>query len=189
MTVSEKREKTTIFMEREALQKALQRLGIDYRLFEARGLHPFEEAGALEVIQTDADGREHRLAPEAATAWRRMQQAAQADAITLFAVSAFRGIERQIRIIRRKLDAGKPLEKILTENAPPGYSEHHTGRAVDIGTAGEPPLELTFGETPAFAWLQKRAREFDFTLSYPENNAQGYQYEPWHWCHRDKSEP
>jgi D-alanyl-D-alanine carboxypeptidase len=176
-------------MDSKRLQAELQRLGIDGRRLKDRGLHAFEEAEALEIIQTDEDGREHQLTPEAAAAWHRLQQAASAEGITLFAVSAFRGIERQIRIIRRKLEAGKPLEQILVENAPPGYSEHHTGRAVDIGTTGEPLLELSFGETPAFGWLLQHAGEFDFTLSYPADNAQGYQYEPWHWCHRYHEHP
>jgi|SRR5690625_1982946 len=166
------------------LERELENLGIDTGAFAARGLRPVEEARRLEVVQRDADGREHRLTPDAAGAWRTMRQAAEGDGITLFVVSAYRSVERQIGIIRRKLDAGKTLEQILIENAPPGYSEHHTGRALDLGTSGEPLLELTFGETAAFAWLHRHAPEFDFLLSYPENNAQGFQYEPWHWCYQ-----
>jgi D-alanyl-D-alanine carboxypeptidase len=167
----------------QALKNELERLRISPALLAARGLHQFAEAERLEIVQTDADGREHSLTPEAAAAWYRMQQAAEMEGVALFVVSAFRGIERQIGIVRRKLERGRTIEQILRENAPPGYSEHHTGRAVDIGTAGEPLLELSFGETPAYEWLQRRAGEFGFALSYPEGNGEGYQYEPWHWCY------
>jgi hypothetical protein len=42
-------------------------------------------------------------------------------------VSAFRSVERQAEIVRRKLAAGGRIEEILTVCAPPGFSEHHTG--------------------------------------------------------------
>ncbi|MDN5865082.1 MAG: M15 family metallopeptidase [Gammaproteobacteria bacterium] len=167
----------------EALQRQLAGLGISSARLESRGLHPFAEAGRLEVVQTDDDGREHQLTPEAAAAWRHLHRAAEEDGVILFIASAFRGIERQIQIIQRKLDAGQSLEAILAVNAPPGYSEHHSGRAVDIGTPDDPLLEASFADTPAFAWLVRRAGEFGFVLSYPEGNQSGYRCEPWHWCY------
>lgn len=104
------------------------------------------------------------------------------DGVSLFIVSAFRSIERQAEIVRRKLDAGETIQEVLTVCAPPGFSEHHTGRAVDVSTPGTPPLEVEFDGTPAFAWLMEQANDFGFHLSYPKGNPQGYQYEPWHWC-------
>ncbi|HEY4990089.1 MAG TPA: D-alanyl-D-alanine carboxypeptidase family protein, partial [Opitutaceae bacterium] len=70
-------------------------------------------------------------------------------------------------------------------NAAPGYSEHHTGRAVDIGVPDEPPLEEGFALTQAFSWLTAHAREFGFALSYACGNPQGIAYEPWHWLYAD----
>lgn len=167
----------------EQLEARLATLGICGARLERCGVRRFIEAQRLEVVQADADGRQHRLTPETAAAWRRLRGAADNDGVVVFVVSAFRGIERQMKIIRRKLDAGQSLEAVLALNAPPGYSEHHSGRAVDVGTAAEPLLETSFADTPAFAWLQTRAGEFGFTLSYPENNDSGYRYEPWHWCY------
>ena len=112
-----------------------------------------------------------------------MRAAALEDGIELQVVSAFRSIDRQAEIIRRKLDAGQCIDDILCVSAPPGFSEHHTGRAVDIGTPGSPVLETAFEQTAAFAWLVANAGRFGFHMSYPENNRWGYQYEPWHWCH------
>lgn len=170
-------------MDTQKLPNELERLGISATLLDARGLHPFAEAERLEVVQTDADGRRHSLTPEAASAWQRMYRAARKDDVILLVVSAFRSVERQIRIVRRKLDAGQTLEEILAVNAPPGYSEHHTGRAVDIGTPNEPLLESSFSRTNAYDWLRRHGNEFGFVLSYPQGNAAGYRYEPWHWCY------
>jgi D-alanyl-D-alanine carboxypeptidase len=73
---------------------------------------------------------------------------------------------------------------LLGVSAPPGYSEHHSGGAVDVTTEGVPPLELDFEDTPAFRWLSDHAHKFGFHLSFPRDNPCGYAYEPWHWCFR-----
>jgi zinc D-Ala-D-Ala carboxypeptidase len=165
------------------VETTLAHLGISPASLAGRGLCRHEEAVDLELVQVDADGREHYLIPQAAAAWRGMKAAASNDGIDLVVASAFRSIERQALIIQRKLDAGMDIASILEASAPPGYSEHHTGRAVDIATPGGPILEVEFESSPAFAWLQGRANDFGFFLSYPAGNRCGYQYEPWHWCY------
>lgn len=157
-------------------------LGIAIASLAARGLCEHEEASHLALAETADNGREHQLTPPAAAAWRAMKEAAARDGIEIHIVSAYRSIARQIEIIRSKLDAGMGIEAILEVNAAPGFSEHHTGRAVDIATPGSPALATAFDSTPAFVWLMAHAGEFGFTLSYPAGNSQGYQYEPWHWC-------
>ena len=149
-----------------------------------KGLPYQPEAGELVLAEVGDDGREHRLTPAAAAGWRAMKAAAQAEGVALRIVSAFRSVERQAEIVRAKLDRGLSLDAILEVSAPPGYSEHHTGRAVDITTEGVPALEVEFEKTHAFRWLLTHAGEFGFSLSYPAGNAHGYAYEPWHWCHR-----
>lgn len=162
-----------------------QELGISYASLAARGLSECTEAQCLEVVERGPDGREHMLVPDAAQAWRSLQGAALDAGVSLFIVSAFRSIERQAQIVRRKLEAGSRIEDILTVCAPPGFSEHHTGRAVDVSTPGSPSLEVEFEQTPAFAWLLANANRFGFHLSYPKGNSLGYQYEPWHLCYQD----
>ena len=160
-------------------------LGISSTLLAARGLRECEEAECLEVAESGADGRNHLLVATAAEAWRTLKAAALRGAVSLFIVSAFRSVERQAEIVRRKLDAGATIEEILTVCAPPGFSEHHTGRAVDVSTFGTPSLEVEFDQTRAFAWLTEHANDFGFYLSYPAGNPHGYQYEPWHWRFQD----
>ena len=104
----------------------LTALGISSELITARGLRESEEAMALEVAEVGADGRDHLLIPLAAEAWRHLKAAALVDGIDLFIVSAFRSIDRQAEIVRRKLETGAAIESILTICAPPGFSEHRT---------------------------------------------------------------
>jgi zinc D-Ala-D-Ala carboxypeptidase len=164
------------------LRAALDTLGIPATLPRRRGLRRHREARRLAPAGLGSDGRDRFLEPVTASAWRTMRRAAQTDGIELLLVSAFRSIEFQAALIRAKLDRGMALGDVLSVNAPPGYSEHHTGRAVDLGVAGCAALDEAFERTDAFAWLQTHAGRFGFVLSYPRDNAQGYLYEPWHWC-------
>lgn len=80
-------------------------LGISSGVIAARGLRVCEEASSLEVAEVGADGREHLLVAAAAEAWCNLKSAALGDGVPLFIVSAFRSIERQSEIVRRKLEA------------------------------------------------------------------------------------
>jgi zinc D-Ala-D-Ala carboxypeptidase len=150
-------------------------------LIARRSFIEYEEADHLIVAHVDADGREHLLVPDAAEAWHRMHASAARSCVSLLIISAFRSVARQEEIVRRKLSAGQSIEQVLMATAPSGCSEHHTGRALDIGTEGGAVLEPEFEQTAAFAWLQQNASTFGFCLSYPRENSQGYVYEPWHW--------
>ena len=163
-------------------------LGIPPDYATMRGLPFHTEASSAELVtvaEAAADHREILLIALAAAAWCRLRDAAAADGITLLPLSGFRSIARQTEIIRAKLAAGRTIDDILRTIAAPGCSEHHTGRALDLGTPGEPSLEEGFAQTPAYAWLTRRAGEFGFMLSYPRDNPHGIGFEPWHWCWRD----
>jgi D-alanyl-D-alanine carboxypeptidase len=162
----------------------LSDLGIPPGLIAARGLLPCAEASELVIAEVDESGKEHLLTPDAAAAWRQLRDAANQDGLKLEIVSAFRSFDRQVEIVSGKLEQGISIEAILSVCAPPGFSEHHTGRAVDVTTPGCEPLEATFEHTAAFEWLQANARRFGFFFSYPRGNAFGYIFEPWHWCYR-----
>jgi zinc D-Ala-D-Ala carboxypeptidase len=145
----------------------------------------YSEAKTLVLAGTDPDGKQHLLTPRAAMAWTLMRDTAGGEGIQIFLVSAFRSIDRQAEIVRRKFASGIPVDQILSVSALPGYSEHHTGRAIDVGAPGSTVLEEEFERTAAYSWLQARAAEFGFRLSYPRGNSTGYLFEPWHWCYQD----
>lgn len=142
------------------------------------------ECDDLVSIGLDMFDREQRLERQTALQWHSMHTAAASDGVALAVISGFRSFDYQRQIIERKLAAGQSIEQILRASAVPGYSEHHTGRAIDIGTPGFPALTEEFEQTPAFEWLTRRARDFGFYMTYPRNNPFGIMYEPWHWFHR-----
>lgn len=126
--------------------------------------------------------REQRLLAPAAAAWRQMVAAAARDEIQLQLVSAYRSVAYQEGILRKKLEKGRAIDEILQISAAPGFSEHHSGRAVDVTAPGLPVLEEVFEDSEAFAWLGEHAAEYGFCLSYPRGNPHGVAYEPWHWA-------
>ena len=167
----------------QRIAEAREKLGITDDLLAGRDLALQAEAPELEFIQRDPDGREHRLTPGTAGAWRAMQAAAAEEGVVLQLVSAFRSLDYQVELIERSLREGRVIADILKGSACPGYSEHHTGRAVDIDTPDNPGLGEAFERTAAFAWLGREAERFGFSMSFPRGNAAGYMYEPWHWLY------
>lgn len=165
----------------ETLDRLLDSLGITPDILSGLRLPAFADADEVVLAETMADGTRHLLVPEASCAWREMKLAAHRDGVVIEIVSAFRNVHEQAGIIRDKLGRGMPISAILTLSAPPGYSEHHTGCAVDINTPGCEPREQPFEHTEAFRWLEQHARRFRFSMSYPRGNALGFIYEPWHW--------
>ncbi|MCP4000784.1 MAG: D-alanyl-D-alanine carboxypeptidase family protein [Gammaproteobacteria bacterium] len=141
----------------------------------------YTEASSLVEVGPNIVGREQHLTPESAAAWQAMQNASEADDVQLVLVSGFRSVSYQAGLIRNKLAAGQEIDAVLKTNVAPGYSQHHTGNALDIATPGCKPLLEEFEDSAAFTWLQDNAAQFGFSLSYPRNNPEGVIYEPWHW--------
>jgi D-alanyl-D-alanine carboxypeptidase len=126
-------------------------------------------------------GKTQRLEASTAAVWQQMTAKAMSEGINVLMVSGFRTFAYQADLIRNKLKAGQLIGDILKVNVAPGYSQHHTGCAIDIATPGSKPLQEEFEQSAAFAWLTDNAPQFGFTLSYPRNNPLGLIYEPWHW--------
>ncbi|WAS06085.1 M15 family metallopeptidase [Gloeomargaritales cyanobacterium VI4D9] len=144
---------------------------------------PYPEAPAQDLQAVTADGRV-KLHRDAAQAFLAMQSAARAEGVILVPLSGFRSRQQQEELFYGvKAERGQQVAERAKVSAPPGYSEHHTGYALDVGDGQQPGTHLheSFEQTAAFAWLQKRAAQFHFELSFPRHNPQGISYEPWHW--------
>ena len=128
-------------------------------------------------------GRVVQLRTEAAAAFVAMQQAARDEGVNLVPISGFRTSAYQDGLFERAVGRYGSPEEAAVWVAPPGYSEHHTGLAIDIGDLNHPEtdVEVPFETTPAFDWLKHNADRFGFELSFPDGNPQGVSYEPWHW--------
>ena len=113
----------------------------------------------------------------------KMREEAKKDGIYLVFLSGYRSINLQndifysLKSIRNQVAAER-----ARVSAPPGYSEHSTGFAIDIGdaTQREKDFETDFENTDAFRWLIKNAAKFHFKLSFHKDNKY-IDYEPWHW--------
>ena len=112
-----------------------------------------------------------------------MKEEAKKDGIYLVFLSGYRSINLQKDIFYSlKSKRNQEAAERARVSAPPGYSEHSTGFAIDIGdaTQRETDFETEFENTKAFRWLKKNAARFHFKLSFKKDNKY-IDYEPWHW--------
>ncbi len=112
-----------------------------------------------------------------------MRKEARKDGIYLVFLSGYRSINLQKEIFYSlKSFRNQEAAERARVSAPPGYSEHSTGFAIDIGdaTQRETDFETEFQNTEAFKWLIKNAAKFHFKLSFTKDNKY-IDYEPWHW--------
>ena len=112
-------------------------------------------------------------------AFAKMAEAAKKDSVIIQADSGYRSPRYQREIIRRRLARGDSIEKIFRSASPPGYSEHHTGRALDLV-----PSEARFAHTKTYAWLKKNATRFGFRETYPDDPSSPLPWESWHWYYQ-----
>ncbi|HOV37163.1 MAG TPA: M15 family metallopeptidase [Spirochaetales bacterium] len=139
--------------------------------WEPGDLVPLEKFG----IRTSRAGL--LLRKPAALALAEMAQAARDDGIELLVSSTYRSYQYQKEVYQRVVnELGK--EAADRESAQPGFSQHQLGTVVDFGSISD-----SFTGTPMEQWLSRRAREFGFSLSYPEGKETetGYRHESWHY--------
>ena len=113
----------------------------------------------------------------------KMREEAKKDGIYLVFLSGYRSINLQKDIFYSlKSIRNQDAAERARVSAPPGYSEHSTGFAIDIGdaTQRQTDFETEFENTDAFRWLIKNAAKFHFKLSFNKDNKY-IDYEPWHW--------
>ncbi len=120
---------------------------------------------------------------EATKQFKKMQADARAVGVGLTPISGFRSIADQQLLFDRQIKRQGSPEAAARLSAPPGFSEHHTGYAIDIGEETNPATDLKFefDNTEAYRWLSIYACRYGFRLSFPLNNSQGVSFEPWHW--------
>ncbi len=126
-----------------------------------------------------------RLQPAAALAWERLQAAAAESGRSLAIVSAHRSLDTQRSLFLGRLggrtsDAG--IDAALATAAPPGFSKHHSGYAVDLAQPGR--SRGGFASTSAYEWLAAddfaNARAHGWIPSYPADGVEmGPDPEPW----------
>ena len=161
------------------------RLSNDGRLL---GHFPYAEVGPKDLVAV-VPGL--FMKPDAARSFIEMERAAASDGVLLVPLSGFRSISEQNALFFDvKAERNQSSIDRAQVSAPPGFSEHSTGYAIDIGDQTQPETNLSpsFLHTKAYQWLKKNAARFQYVLSFPENNAQGVDFEPWHWRYEGSTE-
>ena len=113
----------------------------------------------------------------------KMKEDAKKDGVYLVFLSGYRSINLQKEIFYSlKSLRNQVASERARVSAPPGYSEHSTGFAIDIGDAmnRNTDFEVEFENTDAFKWLKMNAAKYHFKISFDKNNKY-IDYEPWHW--------
>ena len=118
-----------------------------------------------------------------ATALQKMVADAKTQGLSLNLQSGYRSYSFQVSLYNRYVQQqGKAVAD--SQSARPGYSEHQTGLAADLGSVGHPECDVEdcFGTTSEGKWLATNAYRYGFIIRYPQNmqNVTGYIYEPWH---------
>lgn len=137
------------------------------------------------IQQTDSEGytRTYWVIKDMHASLLAMLAAANAGAdLGLGLSSAYRGEGYQLYLFLVRLRRNHYcMLKTLDQVAVSGNSEHECveNGAVDFRDLNDPGVP--FARTDGFKWLVAHAHEYGFEMSYPENNAAGYDFEPWHW--------
>ena len=125
----------------------------------------------------------------AADAYRQML--ADGAAYDIRGVSLFRPQSLQESLFSREVEKWKGQgydqeaaeQKANTIVKRPGYSEHNTGLAADVGGSGNYSLNQDFENTDAYRWLIEHCADYGFILRFPKDKEEitGVIFEPWHY--------
>ncbi|MBO0460394.1 M15 family metallopeptidase [Enterococcus sp. DIV1298c] len=131
------------------------------------------------------------------TDYEALAKAAETAGFPLVMVSAYRSVATQQQVFSQNVqqvmssqgvteeEATNITKKTMTE---PGYSEHHTGLAVDVvdetwyNNYPSTVLDEKYGEEPGAKWLAENAPKYGFIIRYPKGRQDitKITYEPWH---------
>ena len=144
------------------------------------GHFPYKEAAYENLIEIQPNILVHKGMYKSL---KEMQDDAEKDGVYLVFLSGYRSIKLQKQIFYSlKSIRNQIASERARVSAPPGYSEHSTGFAIDIGDAfeREADFEESFENTRAFQWLKNNAAKYHFRLSFDKDQTY-VDYEPWHW--------
>ena len=144
------------------------------------GHFPYQEAAYENLIEIKPNILVHKGMYKSL---KDMQDDAEKDGIYLVFLSGYRSIKLQKQIFYSlKSTRNQIASERARVSAPPGYSEHSTGFAIDIGDAyaRETDFDESFENTNAFKWLKNNAAKYHFKLSFDKKQT-SVDYEPWHW--------
>ena len=176
------------------MKKPDKKPGIDY-LVLVNGQHPLPGGWTdlLETVpMTNSTQDWFKVEKKTAAAYELLKADLERDNIYLELDSALRSVAAQQDLLVR-FSAEYGAEKAAKIVAPPGYSEHHTGLALDVCfrlRKEDGSFDNVYSNTDMLkekyrsTWntIYRKMTGYGFILRYPEGSEQitGYDYEPWH---------
>lgn len=146
---------------------------------------------------TTLSDNSHQVDSRIASDYEAFSAAATEAGFPLVVISAYRSVAAQQEVFSTNVnslmsseglseaDAIAKTKETITE---PGYSEHHTGLAVDVvdqewyNNYSSQVLDASYGSQPGAKWIAENAPKYGFIIRYPEGQEDitGITYEPWH---------
>ena len=130
---------------------------------------------------------------KALAAFRALQADLEKEGIFILLDSTYRPVARQEEIWK-EFEEEYGLEYTQKFVAVPGYSEHHTGLAIDVCIIKDGEIindnDKMTAEKEIFSKIHAKLADYGFILRYPEGRDAdtGYGYEPWHFRYIDSPE-
>lgn len=114
----------------------------------------------------------------AVNAFYEMAKAASKEGLGLVINSSYRSYKEQVELCDtyRSLYGDDYVRKYVAQ---PGFSEHQTGLAFDIGST----TSRVFAQSREFDWIIDNAHKYGFILRFPKKyeSVTGFRTEPWHY--------
>ena len=156
------------------------------RIAEERGYRLQPVVASLDDLEAV---EQKLLQPEAARAYLALRETARQAGHSIVLASGYRGFGVQRQLLFRHLKEPYTDEKIsraFRVVAPPGYSRHQTGYAVDLATTQHGINQFQYSD--AYAWLVAdnflQAKKHGFIPSYPAGvENQGPDPEAWEFVY------
>lgn len=141
----------------------------------------YDEAFAEDLVWSGYGDKRHEnklIHKDVKQPLQDLVKAAAKDKVALYPSSMFRSVRAQDAIVKRKVRQKQSPKTIYHTSSPAGFSEHHTGYAVDFA-----PINANFAKTKGYQWLVKNAEKYGWQQTFtPEFSAQtGVSEESWHW--------
>lgn len=138
----------------------------------------FKPNDLVEASLDYASEREIYLSRLAYNAFKEMSDAASREGYGIVINSAYRSYQDQQDISDLYLRAygQEYVDKYI---AKPGYSEHQTGLAMDVGSRSV----NIFANSKEYDWMLENAYKYGFILRYSkrDENLTGFRFEAWHY--------
>ena len=138
----------------------------------------FEPNDLTDIPAEYAAENDFKCSRLALNAFIEMNNAATKDGYSLIINSAYRSYQDQVDLVElyRNSYGDSYVEKYV---AYPGFSEHQTGLAFDIGSR----RVNVFANSKEFVWMKDNAYKYGFVMRYDERyqDLTGFRKEPWHY--------